>query len=521
MTARAHPSGASPSLETDGRWDGAFALLALACIWPLFYVRYPPIEDLSQHLAAIRVLHDFRDPQLGFARFFELDLLRTQYLAYYLAAHLLAYLVDLELANKLLIATALISIPYAARALLQALGKDGRLALLTFPLAYNAQLILGFFNFIAAIPLCLYGVALAVRQRRSPSRDRAIGLALISVLCFYTHVVPFALMVLGIALVGLSLDLRATARASLPLLPAAMAALFWLHASPAGQATLNAAAGEERGPTPEFMPVAAALEQTPRWLTDVLSGEDDLHLLQAWAALCALVVVIALAERLLRRPERAPDALARHLEARLLLLPVLCGVLYFVAPTSYDWIWPIAQRFPLVCAIWLVIALPRFRFARSAVLALAVAISAASFHFTGKAFAAFEREEVGVSDFEHALGLIPKAKRVVGLIFDRGSQSVAFSPFIHYVGYYQARKGGAVMFTFADFPESPFRFREDNRPPRVPPRWEWLPERVHPRDLDFYDYALVRGGPGMLASPRSGFALVYGSAHWSVWRHER
>ena len=35
---------------------------------------------------------------------------------------------------------------------------------------------------------------------------------------------------------------------------------------------------------------------------------------------------------------------------------------------------------------------------------------------------------------------------------------------------YQAKKGGAVMFTFADFPQSPFRFREDNRPPRVPPR---------------------------------------------------
>ena len=37
----------------------------------------------------------------------------------------------------------------------QALGKDGRLALLAFPLAYNAHLVLGFLNFLAAIPLSL------------------------------------------------------------------------------------------------------------------------------------------------------------------------------------------------------------------------------------------------------------------------------------------------------------------------------------------------------------------------------
>src|SRR5262249_14248340 len=113
---------------------------------------------------------------------------------------------------------------------------------------------------------------------------------------------------------------------------------------------------------------------------------------------------------------------------------------------------------------------------------------------------------------------IPNGQKVVGLIFDRGSHYVAFSPFIHYVAYYQARKGGAVMFTFADFPQSPFRFLEGNRPPRVPPRWEWMPDRVRPRELDFYDYALVRGGPGAIAAPSSGFVLDYAGPHWSVFR---
>jgi hypothetical protein len=131
-----------------------------------------------------------------------------------------------------------------------------------------------------------------------------------------------------------------------------------------------------------------------------------------------------------------------------------------------------------------------------------------------RAFARFDGEEVG--DFDAALATIPEAQRVAGLIYARGSQSVRFSPFIHYVAYYQARKGGAVMFTFADFPQSPFRFREQDRPPRVPPRWEWLPQRVRPRELAWYDYVLVRGGT---VDPCAGACeLRFRRGLWSVWR---
>jgi hypothetical protein len=386
-------------------------------------------------------------------------------------------------------------------------------------------LILGFINFIAAIALCLFGIAYAVEQRRRYSRMRALGIAVTCVICFYTHVVPFALMALGIALVSVGRDLRGSALRLLPLAPAGLAALIWLQASPAGRATLTAARGADAGPRPQFVPAQYALHDIPRWLTDVLAGDDDLRLLHAWAGLVAFALVLAVVDFALRRraaaeqASGAPDALARNLAWRLLPLSPLCALLYFVAPTSYDWIWPIAQRFPLLCATFLVIALPSFARGKLVLCALAIALSWASFNIAGKAFAAFDHDEVG--DFDQALAQMPAGQRVVGLVFDRGSRNVAFSPFIHYVAYYQARKGGAVMFTFADFPQSPFGFREDNRPPRVPPRWEWMPERVRPADLGFYDYALVRGGPGAVARPNSGFVPVYRGARWSVWRHVR
>lgn len=527
-----HPFTAGPRSDrgalpwrAPGPWDAAFVALSIACVFPLFYVDYPPIQDLPQHLAAVRVLHDYDDPALGFSRFFELDLFRTQYLAYYLAAHLLAFITGVELACKLLIAAALVATPYAARSLLDALGKDGRLALLLFPLAYNAHSILGFLNFVAAIPLALYGLSLAVRQLRSYTHPRAVAIGALALVCFYTHVVPFALLALGIALVSIGRDLRASVRGLLPLVPSGLGALLWLAQSPAGRATLAATRGGDRGPQPHYTEARAALAETPRWLTDVLRDDVGRDLLYAWAAVIALALGLALLDRVLARirsqpdPIAAPDALARSLARRIALLPPLCAALYFLSPTSYDWIWPIAQRFPLLACVFLVVALPRFRSGKGVVLALAIALSSASTHYTGKAFAAFEREEVG--DFDRALAAIPQGQRVVGLIFQRGSRHVAFSPFIHFAAYYQARKGGAAMFSFADFPQSPFRFREDNRPPRVPPRWEWLPERVRPqRDLDFYDYALVRGGPGAIARPHSGFVPVYRGSRWSVWKRQ-
>jgi len=137
----------------------------------------------------------------------------------------------------------------------------------------------------------------------------------------------------------------------------------------------------------------------------------------------------------------------------------------------------------------------------------------------GRAFVGFDRE---VGKLDEAIASIPPGQRVAGLIFDRGSRHVRFSPFIHAVAYYQLRRGGAVMFTFADFPQSPFVFRPGNRPPRVRPRWEWLPGRVDPvRDLVFYDYVLVRGGPGRIARQRKHYATVFRSRRWSVWKRLR
>ncbi|HJL18157.1 MAG TPA: hypothetical protein RMH99_21010 [Sandaracinaceae bacterium LLY-WYZ-13_1] len=502
-------------------FEAVFALVAIGAAVPLWLVEHPPIQDLPQHLAATRVLASYGDPDLAFAQYFEIHLLRTQYLAYYLAAIVLSWPFGPLLANKLLVSLAIVGTPYAMRALLRALGADERVALFVVPLTWNAHLILGFLNFVAAIPLALLGLALAVRLRRRWTRRRAVALAAVTLVCFYTHVVPFAFLGLGAALAGLDhRRWRETGWRWLPLVPAALATLVWTQLAPAGESTLDAAAGGGSRGQAVFVGAMQAVQQLPDWLTDVLHAERDGQLLVAFLIVLFLAAVSGRAGKPARPPTSEPPP-PPSIRRRIGVLGPLAAALYFVTPASYDWIWPINARFPLLALVLAIPALPRQRGALGAVTLAAVAtIALASSAEIGRAFVAFEEEEVGALD--EAIEHMPEGARVAGLVFDRGSRQVKFSPFIHSVAWAQAANGGAVMFTFADFPQSPFTFREDRRPPRVPPRWEWMPERVDPRrDLAWYDYVLVRGGPGRIASPSQPFERVYRSDRWSVWRHVR
>jgi hypothetical protein len=508
-------------MELARRWafEAVFAAVGMYAAAPVWAVAHPAIQDLPQHMAAIRVLGSYGDPDLGFLQYFTVDLTRTQYLAYYLLAILLSWPFGVLAANKILITASIVGTPYAMRALLRALGADERLALFVVPLTWNAHLILGFMNFVAAIPLALYGLALAVRLRAGFTRVRAIGLGAIAIVCFYTHVVPFAFLGLGAAACGLGGSVRDTLRRWAPLVPAGLAALVWTQLSPAGESTLSAASGGGARGRAAFVPATQALLEIPSWLTDVLHAELDDQLLIAFGITLLLAAIAG------RGPETEPtgaDPAARStLRHRLALLSPLAAALYFVTPASYDWIWPINARFPLLALVFAIPALPRQRGVLGAItLAAAVTIGVASSAEVQRAFVAFETEEVGALD--EAIAAMPKGARVAGLVYDRGSRHVKFSPFIHAVAWAQAENGGAVMFTFADFPQSPFVFREERRPPRVQPRWEWLPQQVDPvRDLEWYDYVLVRGGPGRIATQRAAFERVFQGDRWTVYRRLR
>ncbi len=490
-----------------------FLMLALATVSPLWAVTHPAIQDLPQHLATIRALVDFDDAALRFSDYYVVELGRTQYLAYYLVTAALAKLVGVRLANTLVLSAAIVGTPYAMRMLLRALERDERAAVLVMPLSWNAHLILGFVNFVAAIPLVLVGLALAIRLRDAFEPRRAAGLAALAVLTFYTHVVPFAFLGLGAALILIGDGPRETLRRWSALVPAGLATVAWAARSPAGQATVTAARGADAqgGPQPLFVSASDSLAQIPMWLTDVLHVERDEQLLAAFGVLLLWALTLGTEATL------SGAAVERGRRVVSFLVPV-AAVLYFVAPDSYDWIWPIKARFPLLALLFTIacVRLPE-RIDSVAVTMLAGVLTVLSVQEVRRAFVAFEQVEMAGMD--EAIAAIPEGERVVGLVFERYSTQVKFAPFLHAAAWYQAERGGAVMFSFADFPQSPVRFREDARPPRVGPRWEWMPERVDVvESLAWYRYALVRGGPGPMGLLTDTWERVGDYGRWHVFR---
>jgi hypothetical protein len=493
-----------------------YGLCVLALV-PLWLVKRPPMQDFPQHLAAIRVLLDHDDPSYGLSNAVEIDLARTQYLAVYFVGCLLTRMVGTLVAGKLLFSAAIVGIPLATRRLLSELGRDERVALACFPFLYNAHVLLGFLNFVAALPLALYALVLAVRFRRGGSWQVGALLALMLALVFYTHVLPFAMAALGVALVAIQRDKQATVRGLLPLVPAGFASVLWSQSSPAGSSTADAMVAAFTGQklaTTTFNGPELTLHELPSWLTDNLPGSYDQALL--WVSLGVLVgaVVWARAER------HGPLVEGNSAGRRLWVLPLVAVVGAFVMPVSHDWIWPISGRFPYLALIFAVPVLPAWERTRGKVLLVSFSLLAV-LHIGQYAYAfrKFETEEA--TGFEEVLNTIPRGATVAGLVYDGSSLYVGRHPFMHFPAYSQAKNGGVYSYSFAETRQSPFSYRRPGGPPKVDFNRGWNPSYAPASVLaEYFDYCVMRR-----AHPHSILVARYYDlyAHvgdWSVWRRK-
>jgi hypothetical protein len=315
--------------------------------------------------------------------------------------------------------------------------------------------------------------------------------------------------------------------------PAVLALLFWL-ATPAGLSTREAASGGGTRGKAQYLNFDANHAALPSWTLDSFRSEWDTQWLQVVLGALALYVAFEAALTFFGRKSTiaaigVPADLVLTWLVRLTAPACLIG--YYVLPASYDWIWPINARFPLLALLflpyWLPVAHPspsaqpdasplaRVRsWVGAGFTAVVLCAALGQTVIARNAFAGFGEEIAGLDE---VLSEIPEGKRVATLVFERGSRHIGFSPFLHVGAYYQASRGGVSFFSFNDFPQSPVRFRDDNRPPRVEPRWEWKPEKVRPdRDLAWFDYLIVRGGPATLKNADT-FVQVSASGRFRLY----
>lgn len=245
-------------------------------------------------------------------------------------------------------------------------------------------------------------------------------------------------------------------------------------------------------------PVAAtamyvARHRTFAWVWG-LTAEPETTWSQIAGRACVVAALGAFAALWIARA-RIDDVVSAR-TTRLAWLPAACGLLYMVAPASYGWIWPIHTRFAVTAALVLPLLAGASRAGASAWLLCAVlgATAAGMAGDVGERFARWESSELG--DLDAALAHAAPGRRLVALVPAAASAHVPNVPILHAAAYYQVRGGAVATFSFADFPQSPFRYRDGpQRPPRLPPRWEWTTElRVADPEMSYYDYVLARRG---------------------------
>ncbi len=469
---------------------------------PAWIVRHPPLQDLPTHLAVLRVIHSYGDPSFGFERDFALNLIHTNYLLYYLIGSMLAYVVGITAANGALICAYLGGTILGLRELLKALGKDDRLAILAMPLLVNVMFLMGFLPFLLGIPLCMFALVAAIRHFEGPTRNTALVLAALSLLLFFMHLFPFAIFGIGFAALFPWARPREWLRAGLPVVPSLALVATWVVSADTARKSVDTFK------TDAPKPYDVALREIGRWTCDVFTDTSDEFFFIALAFVALLAVALAQGDR---------DT-SKKISRRYAAVPIACALLYFTTSENLGDVWLFAQRFP---TLGLFMGIPLLRMPtglRGAVATgLALVVGTGAIANVCTHYVEFEQKEVG--EIDDAIDQIPRAMKVAGLIYDKGSRVVNFAPFLHFVSYYQAAKGGIVQFSNANISYSPYHFRADRLPPQGQParlRWEWTPELVRIDELyPYYDYVLTRG-PGF-SPPPGTYHVKWRGGRWTVW----
>lgn len=522
-------------LSLDPWFYLGLAVSLVACVWPLWASALLPFMDLPQHLAVVRILHSYADASFGVAHYHAVDFSGTQYLSYYLLTDWLTYLMPLEVANRVVLSLYAIGVPLAMVAYLRAHGRDQAIALLAAPLVYNTFLFMGFANYVTAIPLLIWGLAVLQRLLDDFSRARLVLLTAVSLLLFYSHAQTFVLYGL---LAGISCLFGSRGwhprhwwRAAAHIAPALLLMAIWASKSlllasaqdwKSGHGGRNVADAHVN-----FEPILERFATLPAQFLDAYRDDADEIVLCVWLAIAALALVSA--RGLPLRDAQRDNAgvvngteLPRFWLRRRLpeILFAVSAAVYVLSPISYKWIWPISHRLVPVVAL---LGLGAIGYRRLPWRPLVLIVPATLLMLYASQMHVRKAREftAEAGPIRQVVAQAERGKRLMALIFNSGSTVVNQAPYIHFGQYYVIDRGGMASFSFANFPQSPVVYPTEGGPPTLPARFEWTPERFSWAEYgNWYDYFLLRdeNGRNVFGADRDQVELVARQGVWSLYK---
>jgi hypothetical protein len=491
-----------------GERGALFLVSALLAFVPFLVVTFPPVTDLPQHLAQIRLLRETLADSSGP---YQIQWWTPYSLSYALLA-VFSTIAPPLWAGRL--AVAFIAVLWVAAAHLLAVrrSRSPLAAVLASLFVFCHIVYWGFLNFAIGWPVFAAWMHLTSREVRQPRQ--VLFLTAIGFVLYACHALWLlagvawigAVAVVDVARGGLGCGaprrrlLRSLLWRACALAPAVAALVIW---APGFQTSGMQA--------PAVWQTDLLTRIRPQWLVGAVLGGLRGPLEWLLVGVAAAWVLLGVAQHRRR--------LSETIDGWLFLGAALLCLFALVFPDSYMTTIRLPQRW-MPCAAGLILLsmpAPRLRpvLARIAVVGVAGVFVAV----TALTWVAFEREELaGLAD---ALERLPPKPRVLGLDYQQQSARVRSRPFLQTFAWAQVLRGGTLSFSFASFSTSPVVFRSQ-RPPPWTPRLNWFPEHLRSTDLDHFDHVIVNGPPDVHERVVDEWRLapITTTGRWRLYRVE-
>lgn len=129
--------------------------LAFVSLWPIWGVRFLPMQDYPQHLFISKVLATYNEPAYNWHEHYTVDLRPTPYSLSYIFKNLIARIFGLETAGRIFLSLSVGFITLLVALLRKRHGTAGEPwpLLLLFPFLFNQIYYMGFENYLISIPI--------------------------------------------------------------------------------------------------------------------------------------------------------------------------------------------------------------------------------------------------------------------------------------------------------------------------------------------------------------------------------
>lgn len=480
----------------------AAAALVVVSLYPIWSVRYHPLPDLANHLAATSVWIHLHDPTWDVSRYYAANLGLNPYWGYYAPMRVLAPLCGIDVANRLVLSTYVLTLPLGTAWLAARLGRSGWLGLFAFPFIWTFCFTFGFIHTSLGLGLVPGAVAAFDWYCERPRLGRAAVAVALGVAIYFCHIVPFLLYAGCAGLVGLMHQGRDARRM-------VGRVVVWGAVFAVALAVSLAGRGKGMGARPgaytfswDPHPITLLVHAYDWTWNNCVGHEDE-----------ALAIVLALGWVALRATAPWSPRRALHdFRAHACVFAAVAG--YLILPKSVltpSYSWGVKYRIAAWALLFLAFLIP------GAIAGwrrwLLVPVVVAGLGFAVDATVHWRAANRYTAGFDEVAAALPRGSRPLFILGQPFRDPGVRQGYVQsWPSFYQAYHGGYNPWLFDDFP---LRFRE-----RFPaPIWQTMAFHWE-QHAPYYDYVVTfqRSARSVFGAHAGAVTAVATSGKWTAYK---